>query len=163
MLVVADTSVLLNLCRVGHEHLLPALFREVQIPPAVHREFLQLSQTHPRFRGLALPEWVKTSPAVAVPREVADCPNLDAGETEALSLALQIQADALLIDEAAARLAAVRLRLPFIGIAGILLRAKAQGLIAAVRPVLDRLRSEAAFWLAPAFQVQVLRLAGEAP
>ena len=163
MLVVADTSVLLNLCRVGCEHLLPALFREVQIPPAVHGEFVQLSQNHPRFRGLALPEWVKISAAVAVPREVADCPDLDAGETEALALALQIQADAVLLDEAAARLAAVQLQLPFIGIAGILLRAKAHGLIAAVRPVLDRLRAEAAFWLAPAFQAEVLRLAGETP
>src|SRR5205809_705847 len=39
VLVIADTSVLLNLCRVAHEHLLPALFHEVQIPPAVHAEF----------------------------------------------------------------------------------------------------------------------------
>ena len=162
MLVVADTSVLLNLCRVGHEHLLPPLFREVQIPPAVHGEFVQLSQNHARFRGLVLPGWVKISTAVAVPREVADCPDLDAGETEALALALQIQADAVLLDEAAARLAAVHSSYPSSESPAFFF-AKAHGLIATVRPVLDRLRAEAAFWLAPAFQAEVLRLAGETP
>jgi hypothetical protein len=79
VLVVADTSVLLNLCRVGHEHLLPALFQEVQIPPAVHGEFVQLAQSHSRFRGLTLPGWVKTSEAVTVPNEITGWPNLEVG------------------------------------------------------------------------------------
>ena len=81
MLVVADTSVLLNLCRVGHEHLLPALFREVQIPPAVHGEFIVLSQNRLRFLGLVLPGWVKISAAVTVPRKVAVCANRMDGNT----------------------------------------------------------------------------------
>jgi len=98
---------------------------------------------------------------VAVPDTVSACPGLDAGETEALALALQIRADAVLLDEAAARNAAVQLHLAFIGIAGILLRAKAQCLIPAVRPVLERLRTDANFWLTVAFEANVLRLAGE--
>lgn len=161
MLVVADTSVMLNLCRVGHEPLLPALFREVQIPSAVCAEFDRLTQSHLRFRGLALPAWVKVVGVFRIPPEVSGCPDLDPGETEALALALEVHADAVLIDEAAARHAALQLRLPFIGVAGILLRAKNAGLIPAVRPVLDRLRSEASFWLTSEFEIHVLRLAGE--
>ncbi len=161
MLVVADTSVLLNLCRIGYEHLLEALFREVHIPPAVQGEFNRLTSSQPRFGGLTLPIWVTVSNFTAVPATVSACADLDSGETEALALALEIHADAVLIDEAAARNAAVKLRLPFIGIAGILLRAKAEGLISEVRPVLERLRMEANFWLAPTFEASVLRLAGE--
>lgn len=163
VLVIADTSVLLNLCRVGHDHLLPGLFSEIRIPPAVQSEFLRLAHTHPRFAGLALPGWVKIAPSVFVPTEVLQCPGLDAGETEALALAIEMHADAVLLDEIAARQAAAKLHLTFIGIAGILLRAKVQGLIPALRPVLARLRIEANFWLAPAFEAELLRLGNEGP
>lgn len=52
MLVVSDTSVLLNLCRVSAEGLLPALFREVWVPPAVATEFSRLAASRARFQGL---------------------------------------------------------------------------------------------------------------
>ncbi len=162
VLVVSDTSVLLNLCRVSAEDLLPELFHEVWIPPAVAGEFSRLATSRPRFEGLVLPGWVRIAPPVVVAAEVRACADLDSGETEALSLALELHADAVLIDEAAGRRAANMLKVPFVGIAGILLRAKRQGLIPAVHPVLARLREEAGFWLHPRFEAEVLRLAGEA-
>ena len=162
MLVVSDTSVLLNLCRASAEGLLPGLFREVWIPPAVANEFSHLAGARPRFRGLTMPEWVRISPAVQVLAEVRACPDLDSGESEALSLALELHASAVLVDEAAGRRAASLLSVPAIGIAGILLRAKERGLIPGVRPLLDRLRDEAGFWLHPRFEAEVLRLADEA-
>lgn len=55
MLVVSDTSVLLNLCRVAAEGLLQELFGEVWIPPAVAAEFSRLAGSRPRFQGLVLP------------------------------------------------------------------------------------------------------------
>jgi hypothetical protein len=161
VLVVSDTSVLLNLCRVSAPELLRELFAEVWIPPTVAGEFSRLAESHPRFQGLQLPAWVRVSAAVEVSPEVRKCPDLDAGESEALSLALERHADAVLVDEAAGRRAASVLRIPIIGVAGILLRAKARRLIPAVRPVLARLRGEAGFWLRPEFEAEVLRLAGE--
>lgn len=162
MLVVSDTSVLLNLCRVSAEGLLPGLFGEVWVPPAVAAEFSRLAGDRPRFQGLVLPGWVRISPAVEVSPEVRACPDLDSGETEALSLALEMHADAVLMDEAAGRRAATLLKVPFVGVAGILIRARAQGLIPVVRPLLERLRDEAGFWLHPRFEAEVLRLVGEA-
>ena len=162
MLVVSDTSVLLNLCRVSAEGLLPELFGEVWIPPAVASEFSRLAGSRPRFQGLGLPSWVRISRAVQVAAEVRACPDLDPGETEALSLALELHADAVLMDEAAGRRAATLLKVPFVGIAGILIRARSRRLIPAVRPLLERLRVEAGFWLHPRFEAEVLRLAGEA-
>ena len=127
MLVVSDTSVLLNLCRVSAEGLLRELFREVWIPPAVAEEFSRLARSRPRFQGLVLPGWVQIAPVVRVAQEVRACPDLDSGETEALSLALELHADAVLMDEASGRRAASVLKVPFVGVAGILLRARVQG------------------------------------
>jgi predicted nucleic acid-binding protein len=44
VIVVADTSVLLNLCRIGQVELLARLFHEVVIPPEVAVEFGRLAK-----------------------------------------------------------------------------------------------------------------------
>lgn len=55
-MVVSDTSVLLNLCVVGREDLLTALYGEVLAPDAVAIEFDSLVIRDSRFRGqLAAP------------------------------------------------------------------------------------------------------------
>ncbi len=84
---------LLNLCRVELDWLLPRLFVEVWIPPTVEHEFNRLAAVHARFQGLLFPEWVRRSERVTIPVEVSDCPDLDPGETEALALALNLHAD----------------------------------------------------------------------
>lgn len=161
MVVVADTSVLLNLCRVQLEDLLPQLFGEVWIPPMVEHEFKQLAGVSPRFTGLVLPAWVKLSSPPTIPPMVTACANLDPGETEALALAMKLRADYILVDDHAARVAARQLQQRSTGIGGILLLAKAAGLIATVRPNLDRLQREARFFLSPTVVRELLRLAGE--
>jgi len=55
MAVVSDTSVILNLCFLGHEELLTKLFGEVLSPPEVAAEFENLAASDPRFRGLIFP------------------------------------------------------------------------------------------------------------
>ena len=42
-MVVAATSVLINLALVGHGDLLKTLFQEVVVPPAVQSEFVRLA------------------------------------------------------------------------------------------------------------------------
>lgn len=59
MIVVADTSVILNLCRIQHEHLLPPLFGRVLIPHEVATEFVRLAGVDVRFAGLQLPAWIE--------------------------------------------------------------------------------------------------------
>lgn len=163
MIVVADTSVLLNLCRVHLADLLPSLFGEVWIPPMVEHEFNRLSAAHPRFAGVQLPGWVKHALPVPVPASVSACPDLDPGETEALALALSLRADFILVDDLAARRAAAQLHQRSTGIGGILLLAKSQGLIPEIVPCLDRLRQEARFYMSAPFRAELIRLAGETP
>jgi uncharacterized protein len=86
---------------------------------------------------------------------------LDAGESAALSLAVEIHADAILIDERKGHLIASQLGLKTIGLLGILIRAKAMGLLKAVRPVIERLERDAGFWLSTGLRERVLKIAGE--
>ncbi len=52
---------------------------------------------------------------------------LDIGEASAIALAVENQADLVLIDERRGRLVATRLNLRYTGILGILVEAKSQG------------------------------------
>jgi hypothetical protein len=161
VIVVADTSVLINLCRVGQGVLLKSLFLEVVIPPEVAAEFVALAVANPRFSGLCLPTGIREqSPRTILPA-VRAAEGLDVGETAALSLAVEIHADAVLIDERRGHEVAVQLGLRTIGILGILLRAKAAGLIPRISPVVESLESAAGFWISEKLRTEVLRLAGE--
>lgn len=160
MIVVADTSVILNLCRVQHEHLLPPLFGRVLIPHEVATEFVRLAGVDVRFAGLQLPAWIEQMTAPPPPAVVIQA-NLDTGETAAISLCLVNRADVLLMDETLGRAVAAQLGLKAVGILGIVLAARRQGLIGAVEPVLDRLERDAGFWIAPSLRQRVLALAGE--
>jgi predicted nucleic acid-binding protein len=86
---------------------------------------------------------------------------LDAGESAALSLAMEIHANAILLDERRGHEIAIALGLPTIGLLGILLRAKASGMLPSVRPVMDALQRDAGFWISESLRKQVLHLAKE--
>ncbi len=128
--VVSDASPLIALHQIGNLGLLGTLFGTVLIPPAVAREALSVER--PAWiveRSLTKP----MAPPVARAR-------LGLGESEALSLAMEVGADRVIIDELAGRILAQRLGLPLVGTLGILLAAKRKGLIPAIREPIDTLR-----------------------
>lgn len=161
MIVVADTSVVLNLCFLGHDSLLTLLFGTVHAPPEVEAEFLRLAAVDVRFQGLAFPECIKLAAPRNTSHSWSQSPVLHAGEIAALSLALELRADLVLMDEAQGRAAAGALALTTMGLLGILLQAHHRSLIPAVGPLLDRLEREARFWMSPSLRIAVLKAAGE--
>jgi predicted nucleic acid-binding protein len=86
--------------------------------------------------------------------------DLGPGEAEALMLALEMPGCVVVLDDAAARRTAQTLGLRLTGTLGLLLDAKKAGLVAEVRPVLDRLE-DLRFRLARHTYEAVLRLADE--
>ncbi len=161
MIIVSDTSPINNLAAINHLHLLNQLYGTVFIPEAVYREL-----TDPNFPVAGATEvqtfdWIQTR-AVS-DRTLVEVLNneLDIGEAEAIALAVEIQADQVLIDERRGRLVASRLSLRHMGILGILVEAKSQGLIGGVKPLLDALLNEAGFWVAEPLYNSVLQLVNE--
>src|SRR5207237_3940980 len=113
------------------------------IPTAVGAEFIRQVQINPRFAGLALPQWIRQQAPLSIPSSIAGQPGLDSGEAAAIALALQIQADAVLIDEDVGRSVAIAHGIRTYGVLGVLLQAKQAGLVTVLAPILQALRQEA--------------------
>jgi predicted nucleic acid-binding protein len=124
--VVSDTSPLHYLILCGAETALPRLFRQVVIPPTVFRE-LQQPNTPALVRewARALPTWA----AVQAPKVLNLSLDVDAGELEAICLAQEIKAAAVLMDDRAGRNAARQCGLAVIGTVGLLEQAAARGML----------------------------------
>jgi predicted nucleic acid-binding protein len=159
--VVLDTSVVLNLCLLGREALLSSLYERVLAPPAVKDEFQALAAGDPRFAGLRFPGFVDVVVPDESPRTGPSMAHLQSGEVAAILLALQLRSDAVLMDERAGRIVASSLGLRPLGLLGVLLDGKRQGLVSAIGPLLDRLDKKAGFWIAPSLRSAILTEAGE--
>lgn len=159
MLVVSNTSPILNLAIVGQLDLLRQQFGQIQIPPAVVDE-LKIDEERPGSQSIqaALTAgWIQVQPfsnqsLVQLLRQT-----LDSGEAEAISLALQLQADWVLLDERDGRKAAKSLGLQVTGVLGVLLRAKECGSLASLQPVIIELTQKAGFRIAPELLAKVLQ------
>ena len=153
MIVVSDTSAITALLQVRHETVLKELYGEVLIPEAVRRELLQ---THP-----LLPAFLRSVKVLDTAEVQRLSIELDLGEAEAIILAKEIQADLLLMDELEGRRVALREGVPFIGLLGVLVRAKQTGHIASVRKLVAELETVADFRLSNEVKAIAFRNAGE--
>lgn len=163
MIVVTDTSVVLNLTWLREGRLLAALFGSVLAPPAVRAEFERLALADHRFRGLRFPDFIILESPTSLPDALTANEDLDAGEIAALALALERGIRYVLIDETAGRAAAIALGLQPSGLLGLLVEAKKRALISAVLPLLDQLRDSARFRVGDALRNRIAALAGETP
>ena len=82
--------------------------------------------------------------------------DLDKGEAEAIALALQIQADWILLDEREGRRIANKLGLKVTGVLGVLLRAWHTDELSSLPEIINQLRDQAGFRIAPALLEQIL-------
>lgn len=163
MIVVSDTSPLSGLAIAQHLPLLQQLYGKVVVPPAVADELRRGGQEDPRINQALSLDWIEvqqpTDSALVATLQTEH--NLDRGESEAIALALELEADELLIDERLGRREASRLGISVTGLLGILLLAKRRGLISVIRPVLDDLINEAGFRVSSQLYAEVLIAAGE--
>jgi len=115
--VVSDTSPINYLILIDAVDLLPRLFSEVIIPPAVAAELARM-KAPARVRAwiASPPAWLQTKAATASPPSLG----LGQGETEAIFLAKELGILSLLIDERKGFHTAEALGLEPIGLLGIL-------------------------------------------
>ncbi len=163
MIVVSNTSPLTNLAAIGQFSLLQALFGQIAVPAAVVNELSDGGVNWPGATEVATATWAVSH--TISNRSLVDALRLDLdyGESETIGLALELNADLVLLDEQAARYAAQYFNLRVMGVVGILLRAKQAGLLPNVHPPLVALRQQAGFYLSEAVYRHALALAGETP
>ena len=128
MIVIADTSPLNYLVLLGKSEILPTLYGRVLAPAAVLKEM-----SHPdapelvRRWATSPPAWLEMVQVQKMDTTLAE--HLGAGEREAISAALELHADLLLIDERAGRQEAETRHLRVAGTLAVLLRAGILGLV----------------------------------
>ena len=152
MIVVTDTSIVLNLTLLGHEDVLVPLFGHVLAPTQVVAEFQRLAAADPRFRGLVFPTFIERAVPTSSLTSLLNPSRLHGGEIAALSLAVERKADVIPMDERAGRAAAVAIGLKTMGLLGILVEARRRSLVPVVGPLLDRLQHEGRFWISPSLR-----------
>ena len=145
-MIVADTSPLNYLVLINQIDLLPQLYGRFLIPESVYAE-LSATETPQLVRTwtLNLPEWIEVSTAVRHDDE--SLRRLHPGERDAISLALEVRANAVLMDERHGRQEAKKRGLTVIGTLGVLTAAHECGLIDLIT-ALDSLR-QTSFHVSP--------------
>lgn len=134
---------------IGHEYILEALYDRVVIPEAVEAELLAGHVNIPSFIQVAAVHETRSLQQRRL--------RVDEGEACAITLAEQLHADLLLIDEKRGRALAGEAGLNYIGLVGLLIEAKQKCLIPELKGVLTRLSAEAGFYLSPSLLGEVFK------
>lgn len=159
--VAADASPLIGLAVAGALHLLRKLYGTVLITRLVKDEAAgDTARPGARELDAALREgWLRVAPT---PSDTwSRLEGMDAGEASTIALAAAHDGALVLMDDARGRAEALALGLEVVGVADVLLAAKRARLIAAVRPLIERLR-RGGFTLPSDSVSQLLDDAGEA-
>ena len=125
MIVIADTTPIITLMKLGRLDLLERLFGIVTVPNAVYEELVGNSKYPVEAQIIVKCSFLKrcevfNRQSIKILREVV---GLDTGESEAIALAEETVADLLIIDERKGRRVAKQMELKITGTIGILLQA----------------------------------------
>lgn len=157
--VISNTSPIFYLHRLRRLDLLQKLYQEIIVPKAVVAELEAGRRQGEDVPEIDSYEWIKIR-AIRSPQILGLSTDFGPGETEVLALALEESDSLVIIDEKLARKIARLRGLRVTGTAGVLLKAKQEGHILAVKPFLDRLQ-EIHFHLSDNVRTLILSIAEE--
>jgi len=139
MIIVADTSPISALTRIGQLDLLRKVYKRLIVPDAVFQELITPGHNWDSAKAIQDAEWIEVASVDSSATAELLKRQIDLGESEAIALALKLNASTLLIDELKGRRIAQEKGLAIVGTVGTLLLAKEDGLINELRPLLDAL------------------------
>ncbi len=108
MIVVSNSSPLISLGAIGRLELLRSLYGTIFIREAVHLEVVVRGSGRPGAAEVQTVDWIMRSDVANLNVVTALQGKLDYGEAEAIALALERQADLLLMDERLGRIESAR-------------------------------------------------------
>ena len=153
----------MNLAIIGQLHLIQELFGEITIPKEVWAELIIEGKGKPGTNKIEKAKWIKVVKVKNDSLVKTLTKDLDVGESAAIALAIERKANLLLLDETDARNLAEFYNLTKTGVLGILMRAKKRNLIKQIKPMLEKLRIQAHFWIKPDLYNAILSEMGETP
>ncbi len=158
MIIICDSSPLIALSVIDQLDLLDKLFGEVYVPMSVFSEVA--FATKPEANRIELWAKGKVVSATNEPLKQSFSMMLDEGESEAMALYFEKNADYLLLDEKKGRKIATYNHINVVGSLGILLLSKRKGLISLVAPLLNILQ-QSYIRISDELYHKTLQLAGE--
>lgn len=127
-IIVADTSCLILFEKINALNLLKKVYGQIYITETVRAEYDQ-----------EVPGWIKVvPPATNIQKGLSAI--LDSGEATSISLASEHDDSLLIIDEIKGRKLARKMDVRITGTLGVLVAAKREGYIGAIRPVIDQIQ-----------------------
>ncbi|MCX7995953.1 MAG: DUF3368 domain-containing protein [candidate division WOR-3 bacterium] len=145
--VISNSSVLINFSMINRVEVLKILFREIIIPEAVWNEIVIEGKDYPTAKIVKSSDWIKRAKIKNRALFQALSREIDDGEAETIVLALEKNADIVLLDEIEARDIAAYYGLNYIGTIGCLIEAKERKLITSKKPILDEMINISHYWI----------------
>jgi len=138
--------------------ILKDLYSEISIPYAVFQE-VEAGRNKDYYTDLSNLNWIEII-EIQDKQAVKYFLDLDSGEAEAIVLATEIKADLILLDEKLGRFHAKHADLKVTGTIGVLIKAKKEGLINELKPLLFELTKKEV-WISDKLINEILKQVGE--
>jgi len=143
-IIIADTSSLILLTKIGRLNLLEYLFGEVLVTNEVAKEY-----------GMELPSFISVKDPENIKNQRELLRILDEGEASSIALAIEIPGCRIKIDEKKGRRVALELDLEIMGTLGVLIEASDKGFLRLDQRLIDRLNN-AGFYLSASLKNSLL-------
>ncbi|MCR5790197.1 MAG: DUF3368 domain-containing protein [Lachnospiraceae bacterium] len=154
--VLANTTPLIALANIDWLELLHKLYGTIIVPQAVMDEIIR----EPAKQRVHDASWIKVETIQDQSQKDLFRARLHAGEIEVMILARELKADLVIMDDDAAKKTAKFLGLNVTGTLGVLLKAKREGYLEKVEPVMNELICDGLF-ISDTVKRYVLKEAGE--
>lgn len=156
--VVSNTTPLISLLKLNRLDLMKQLYTQIYIPLAVYKE-IEAGKTKEFYNDLSKFDWINIV-EIQDKQAVKYFLDLDSGEAETIVLATELNADLIILDEKLGRFYAKHADLKVTGTIGILLKAKTEGLIYEIKPLLNELTKKDV-WISENLKREILTKTGE--
>ena len=147
--IISDTSCFIILTNIGELELLHKVYGQIVTTLDIATEY-----------GETLPEWVEIVAVKDKYRQQLLEMQIDKGESSAIALALETPDSTIILDDYKARKIADQLGLIFTGTIGVIVKAKLNGIIPSIKPLLEKIK-QTDFRLSAEIEIQALKEANE--
>lgn len=148
-IIISDTSCLIVLSNIEELDLLQKLYGHIATTLEIAKEF-----------GEELPEWIEVLNVKDQTRQQLLALQIDKGESSAIALAMETPNSTIILDDYKARRIASQLGLTYTGTIGIIVKAKLQGVISSILPLITKIK-KTNFRLSAELELEALKQAGE--